>query len=61
VNDEELEEIYENIEKLINHTNSKENLIFMGDLNAIVGENTDGREVGKYGLGTRNGRGLVEF
>ncbi|XP_050421358.1 uncharacterized protein LOC126833839 [Adelges cooleyi] len=35
----------------------------MGDWNAIVGENTDGREVGKYGLGTRNERGdrLVEF
>jgi len=62
-NDEEVEEIYEKIEELISLTNSKENLIIMGDWNAIVGESTDGREVGKYGLGTRNERGdrLVEF
>lgn len=62
-NDEEVEEIYDKIEQLINLTNSKENLINMGDWNAIVGENTDGREVGKYGFGTRNERGdrLVEF
>ncbi|XP_008178606.1 uncharacterized protein LOC103307918 [Acyrthosiphon pisum] len=62
-NDEEIEEIYEKIEELISLTNSKENLIIMGDWNAIVGESTDGREVGKYGLGTRNERGdrLVEF
>ncbi|XP_025425709.1 craniofacial development protein 2-like [Sipha flava] len=62
-NDGEVEEIYEKIEELISLTNSKENLIIMGDWNAIVGENIDGREVGKYGLGTRNERGdrLVEF
>jgi len=62
-NDEEVEEIYEKIEELISLTNSKENLIIMGDWNAIVGESTDSREVGKYGLGTRNERGdrLVEF
>lgn len=62
-NDEEVEEIYEKIEGLISLTNSKENLIIMGDQNAIVGESTDGREVSKYGLGTRNERGdrLVEF
>lgn len=59
-NDEE-EEIYEKIEELISLTNSKENLIIMGDWNAMVGENTDGREVGKYGFGTRNERGDVEF
>jgi len=35
----------------------------MGDWNAIVGENADGKEVSKYGLGTRNERGdrLIEF
>ncbi|KAL4088715.1 hypothetical protein QTP88_023799 [Uroleucon formosanum] len=62
-NDEEVEEIYEKIEELISLTNSKENLIIMGDWNAIVGDSTDGREVGKYGLGTRNERGdrLIEF
>ncbi|KAL4131689.1 hypothetical protein QTP88_008968 [Uroleucon formosanum] len=62
-NNEEVEVIYEKIEELISLTNSKENLIIMGNWNSIVGENTDRREVGKYRLGTRNKRGdrLVEF
>jgi len=61
--DDEEEKINEKMEELINFTNGKENLIIMGDWNAIVGENSDGKEVGKYGLGTRNEKGdrLVEF
>lgn len=60
--DDEIEEIYEKIEELISH-NGKDNLIVMGDWNAIVGEEANGKEVGKYGLGARNERGdrLVKF
>ncbi|VVC27282.1 Endonuclease/exonuclease/phosphatase [Cinara cedri] len=54
-NDEEVEEIYENIEELINLINSKENFIIMGDWNAIVGENTDDKLVN-----TDSGQGMNE-
>lgn len=53
--DEEVEEIYNKLE-LINLTNGKENLIIMGDWNAIEGKDPDDKEVSKYGLGTRNKR-----
>ncbi|XP_027853317.2 craniofacial development protein 2-like [Aphis gossypii] len=36
--DEELEEVYENVDKLIESIKGEENLIVMGDWNAIVGE-----------------------
>ena len=41
----------------------KEHVIIMGDFNAIVGEEPQNSQVGKYGLGERNERGrrLREF
>jgi len=62
--DEEVEEMYEKIDKLINsETRSKDYTIVMGDFNAVVGGGKEGKYVGRYGLGCRNQRGekLVEF
>lgn len=61
--EDEVEKIYLKIEELINLTNGEENRIITGDWNAIVGEDADGKDVGKYRLGTRNKRGdrLNEF
>ncbi|XP_025406587.1 craniofacial development protein 2-like [Sipha flava] len=63
-NDSQVEEVYEQIEKAIDTIKGEENLIIMGDWNAIVGEGKGERNImGKYGLGKRNDRGdrLVEF
>ncbi|KAL4125923.1 hypothetical protein QTP88_010160 [Uroleucon formosanum] len=63
-NDSQVEEVYEQIEKAIDTIKGEENLIIMGDWNAIVEEGKGERNImGKYGLGKRNERGdrLVEF
>ncbi|XP_025425707.1 craniofacial development protein 2-like [Sipha flava] len=63
-NDSQVEEVYEQIEKAIDTIKGEENLIIMGDWNAIVGEGKGERNImGKYGLRKRNDRGdrLVEF
>ena len=38
-------------------------VVVMGDMNALIGEGSDGSEVGEFGLGKRNERGerFVEF
>ncbi|KAI5711321.1 hypothetical protein M8J75_016072 [Diaphorina citri] len=55
--DEEVERIYEDINGLIDKTRGEDNVIIMGDMNAIVGEGRDGVTVGKYERGDM----LVEF
>ena len=46
--DDKVEGVYEEIEELMKYVKGDENLIIMGDWNAIVGK--EGKEVGEYGL-----------
>jgi exonuclease III len=55
--EEELEKIYENLNRLIENVKGKENLIVMGDWNTIEGEEKVKNLTGDYGLGNRNDRG----
>ena len=48
--DEEIEEMYEQIEKLINGVKGNTNLIVMGDFNASVGEGNDEKVTDKFSL-----------
>jgi hypothetical protein len=61
--DDAVEHIYEEIEKLIGEEKGTDYLIVMGDWNAVLGEGREGNEVGSYGLGVRNDRGqlLLDF
>jgi exonuclease III len=60
---EAVEVVYEETKKLIKHVKGDGNLIILSDWNAIVGEGTDGKITGYYGLGKRNERGerLVDY
>jgi len=62
-NDEDVEEVYENIDKIIENVKGEENLVVMGDWNAVVGEEKVNNVTGAYGLEKRNKRGeqLLEF
>ncbi len=61
--DEEIERMYEQIEDLMKGEKATDNVMILGDFNAIVGEGRDGKEIGEFGLGKRNERGqaLVDF
>ena len=61
--DEEIELMYEQIEELIKKEKATDQVIIMGDWNAVVGEGREEKEVGEFGLGKRNERGqaLVDF
>ncbi|XP_068081777.1 craniofacial development protein 2-like [Anabrus simplex] len=61
--DEEIQRMYEEIEELMQYVKGDENLIVMGDWNAVVGQGRKRNTVGEFGLGQRNERGcrLVVF
>ncbi|XP_071455118.1 craniofacial development protein 2-like [Hetaerina americana] len=55
--EEEIEEVYEQLEEVIGVAKRKENLIVMEDWNAVVGEGREGRSVNQFVLGKRNSAG----
>ena len=61
--DEEVEEIYEQMKDKMGGLSNRKYTIILGDMNAVVRQNSDGLVVGNHGLGTRNDRGrlLIEF
>ena len=62
---EEVDEEYQKIEEALKEAekDGKCNVIVMGDWNGVVGDRQHGKQVGKFGMGTRNERGekLVQF
>uniref|UniRef100_A0A8D9DVR2 Craniofacial development protein 2 n=1 Tax=Cacopsylla melanoneura TaxID=428564 RepID=A0A8D9DVR2_9HEMI len=61
--DEEVEEMYKDIQNILKVTKNQDVTIVMGDLNAKIGAGQNDEWVGRYGLGERNERGdrLYEF
>ena len=57
--DEEVEQIYAQIEDIIRRQKGGTNVIMMGNFSARVGEGSDGKVISKYGLGKRNDRGQM--
>jgi len=55
--EEDIDAFYESLEEAKSQCKSGEITIVMGDLNAKVGSGTDGKTVGKFGIGERNARG----
>lgn len=50
----QIEEVYKGIEKVIVKVKGDENLIIMGDWNAVVGKESLRHIIGNYGLENRN-------
>src|SRR6476661_6816798 len=58
--DEEIEKLYDQLEEILGKQKGTDNVIVMGNFNAVVGEDKEDKEdrvVGKFGLGKRNDRG----
>jgi hypothetical protein len=48
---EEVEKVYEQLEEEMDNVKKYDNLIILGDWNAVVSDGNEGDAVGKYGLG----------
>lgn len=61
--DEDIEQFYNQVQDEIDRTSRQDLLIFMGDLNAKVGQGKHGNITGRFGLGERNEAGdrLIDF
>jgi Reverse transcriptase (RNA-dependent DNA polymerase)/Endonuclease/Exonuclease/phosphatase family len=61
--DEEVDDIYEEIERRLGNIKGTDYVVVMGDWNAVVGEGEQDGIIGKFGLGRRNERGekLIEL
>src|SRR6476619_6123887 len=55
--------VYDQLEEILGKQRGTDNVIVMGDFNAVVGEGKEGRVVGEFGLEKRNDRSerLIEF
>ncbi|XP_033122243.1 craniofacial development protein 2-like [Anneissia japonica] len=62
-NDDEIDKFYDQLKEAMKQCRSHDITIVMADFNAKIGQNEEGKIVGKYGLGQRNARGerLVEW
>src|SRR6478609_874686 len=49
--EEEVEKLYDQLEEILGKQKGTDNVIVMGDFNAVVGESKEDRVVGKFGLG----------
>ena len=49
--------LYRELQRLVDQCSKKEILLLIGDFNAKVGEDTDRRGCGTFGLGVQNERG----
>lgn len=61
--EEEIDTIYSQINEALQSVKASENLIILGDWNAVVGKGEEQGIVGPYGCGVKNERGekLIEF
>ena len=59
----EVEQLYEDLQDLLELTPKKDVLFLIGDWNAKVGSQETPGEMGKFGLGVQNeaGKRLIEF
>src|SRR6476661_696398 len=48
--DEEVEKLYDQLDEILGKQKGTDNVIVMGDFNAVVGEGKEDRVVGKFGL-----------
>jgi len=60
---DEVEEVYEQVEEVMDTEKKNDNFIILGDWNAVVGKRQEGHTFGKNGLWVRNNRRqrLIDF